>query len=116
MEYIEREIVPEKKWFDYETFLSCSPKPYETFDSYTVQHPQNNMGTIQAAKGFLAVYDATRDARFLEWGKNVLDYLSLTQQVWSHPTMTPNLIGGFTTQNTDSEWSDAPGVSRSDLL
>ena len=28
-------------------------------------------------------------------------------QVWSHPSLTPNLLGGFTTQNTDAEWSDA---------
>lgn len=107
IEYVQNHIVPEAKWFDYETFLSCSPKPYDFYDPITTQHPQNNMGTIQAAMGFLAVYDATRDTRFLEWGMNVLDYLSLTQQVWSHPAMTPNLIGGFTTQNTDAEWSDA---------
>jgi hypothetical protein len=65
------------------------------------------MGTIQAAKAFLAVFDATKEERFLEQGMNVLDYLSLTQQVWTHPIMSPNLIGGFTTQNTDAEWSDA---------
>jgi hypothetical protein len=65
------------------------------------------MGTIQAAMAFLAVYDATEGTRYLEQGMNVVDYLSLTQQVWSHPHMTPNLIGGFTTQNSDAEWSDA---------
>ena len=27
--------------------------------------------------------------------------------MWSHPSLTPNLLGGFTTQNTDAEWSDA---------
>ena len=107
MEYVQREIVPENKWFDYETFLSCSPKPYDFYDPITAQQPQNNMGTIQAAKAFLALYDVTREERFLEWGMNVLDYLSLTQQVWSHPRMTPDLIGGFTTQNSDAEWSDA---------
>ena len=107
MEYVQGEIVPERKWFDYETFLSCSPKPYSCYDPITMQHPQNNMGTIQAAMGFLGLYDATGQKRYLEWGMNVLDYLSLTQQVWSHPMMTPNLIGGFTTQNSDAEWSDA---------
>jgi len=107
MEYVQREIVPENKWFDYETFLSCSRKPYDTYDSITAQHPQNNMGTIMATKAFLALYDVTHEERFIQRGLNVLDYLSLTQQVWSHPAMTPNLIGGFTTQNSDAEWSDA---------
>jgi len=27
--YLVREIAPKNKWFDFETFLSCSPKPYE---------------------------------------------------------------------------------------
>ena len=29
------------------------------------------------------------------------------QQVWNHFMFTPKLFGGFTTQNTDQEWSDA---------
>ena len=107
IEYVQREIVPCAKWFDYETFLSCSPKPYDFYDPITLQYPQNNMGTIQAAKAMLAAHEVTGEERFLNWGTSVLDYLSLTQQVWSHPLMTPNLIGGFTTQNTDAEWSDA---------
>ena len=37
----------------------------------------------------------------------MLDYLLLTQQVWNNPALSPKLIGGFTTQNTDAEWSDA---------
>jgi hypothetical protein len=107
VEYVIREIIPSAKWFDYETFLSCSPKPYDFYDSYTGQQPQNNMGTIQAAKALLSLYRITKDDRYLYWGRRVLDYLSLTQQVWSHPGLTPNLIGGFTTQNSDAEWSDA---------
>jgi hypothetical protein len=107
MDYIQQDVVPANKWFDYETFLSCSPKPYDFYDPITGQQPQNNMGTIQTAKAFLSLYEATGERRYLEWGKNVLDYLSLTQQVWSHPRFTPNLIGGFTSQNSDAEWSDA---------
>ena len=107
IEYVQHAIVPKAKWFDYETFLSCSPKPYDFYDAITMQYPQNNMATIQTAKAMLAAHEITGEERFLKWGLNVLDYLSLTQQVWSHPLMTPNLIGGFTTQNTDAEWSDA---------
>jgi len=107
MDYVQREIVPEHKWFDYETFLSCSPKPYDYYDSITAQHPRCTMGMIVAAQAFLALHDVTREQRFLERGMNVLDYLSLSQQVWSHPAMTPNLIGGFNSQNSDADWSDA---------
>jgi len=107
MRYVEQYIMPENRWFDFETFLSCSRKPYDAFDEITGQHPQNNMCIIQVAQAFLALYDNTGEERFLELGMAVLDYLSLTQQVWSHPLLTPNLIGGFTTQNSDAEWSDA---------
>jgi hypothetical protein len=40
-------------------------------------------------------------------GEQLVDYLSLYQQAWSPPWLTPNLLGGFGTQNTDGEWSDA---------
>ena len=26
--------------------------------------------------------------------------------MWSHPLLSPKLLGGMTTQNTDAEWSD----------
>ncbi len=107
MDYIEGHILPENKWFDYETFYSCSRKPFGFYDQITGQHPQNNMATIQAAMAYLALHRATEQSKYLELGIRVLDYLSLTQQVWSHPLLEPNLIGGFTTQNTDAEWNDA---------
>jgi len=36
--------------------------------------------------------------------------------VVSHPLLTPKLVGGFTTQNTDSEWSDARQGQAAELL
>jgi len=105
--YVERAILPESKWFDYETFLSCSPTPYDFYDPITRQYPQNNMSVIQVARACLLLHEVTQEEHYLDLGTLVLDYLSLTQQVWSHPRLTPDLIGGFTTQNTDAEWSDA---------
>ncbi|HEX9655537.1 MAG TPA: hypothetical protein VGB89_01325, partial [Bacteroidota bacterium] len=32
MDYIVRSILPENKWFDFETFFSCSRKPVGFFD------------------------------------------------------------------------------------
>ncbi|MHB8061086.1 MAG: hypothetical protein ACYDG2_00420 [Ruminiclostridium sp.] len=107
MDYIEREIMPLNKWFDFETFLSCSYKPYEFYDDITGQYPQCNMGIIFSSQAYLDLYRITGKQRYLELGNSVLDYLSLYQQVWSHPMFELNLIGGFTTQNTDGEWSDA---------
>jgi hypothetical protein len=107
MSFIEKEVLPRQRWFDFETFLSCARKDYGFFDRWTAQYPQNNLAEIQAPQAMLALYRATHKAEYLERGSEMLDYLLLTQQVWSNPLFTPKLFGGFTTQNTDAEWSDA---------
>jgi hypothetical protein len=107
MRFIENEVVPRQRWFDFETFLSCARKPYSFFDRWTAQYPQNNLAEIQAPAAMLALYRLTHKPEYLESGTRMLDYLLLTQQVWNNPMYTPMLLGGFTTQNTDQEWSDA---------
>jgi hypothetical protein len=105
--YVEREMMPGNKWFDYETFYSCSPKEYGYYDKITGQYAQCNMALIMMAHVCLELHRLRKEKGFLDLGRRVLDYLCLFQQVWSHPRMELNLIGGFATQNTDSEWSDS---------
>lgn len=107
MQFVSDAVVPRQRWFDFETYLSCARKDYGFYDHWTEQYPQNNLAEIQAPEAWLALYRATGKRIYLERGSNALDYLLLTQQVWSPPMFTPNLLGGFTTQNTDAEWSDA---------
>lgn len=107
MGFITREVLPRERWFDFETFLSCARKPFGFYDPWTTQYPQNNLSQIQAAKAYLELFRATKNPKYLELGTRVLDYLLLTQQMWNNPAFSPRMIGGFTTQNTDAEWSDA---------
>jgi len=107
MSFVESEVVPRQRWFDFETYLSCARKDYSFFDTWTAQYPQNNLAEIQAPAAMLALYHATHQPEYLQKGSEMLDYLLLTQQVWNNPIFTPKLMGGFTTQNTDQEWSDA---------
>lgn len=107
MDFVTREVLPRQRWFDYETFLSCARKPFDFYDPWTAQYPQNNLSQIQAAAAYLQLYQVTHQQKYLATGTHVLDYLLLTQQVWNNPALSPELIGGFTTQNTDAEWSDA---------
>jgi len=107
MQFVTDQVIPRQKWFDFETFLSCARKPYDFYDTWTAQFPQNNLAEIQTVQAWLTLYQSTHKAIYLERGTNALDYLLLTQQVWNNPLYTPKLLGGFTTQNTDSEWSDA---------
>ena len=107
MGFITKEVLPRERWYDFETFKSCAAKPFDFYDAWTAQYPQNNLAEIQAAKAYLKLYQVTKDHRYLEQGTQVLDYLLLTQQVWNNPAFSPKVVGGFTTQNTDAEWSDA---------
>jgi hypothetical protein len=107
MNYIFTHILPERKWFDYETFFSCPRKPLGFFDSYTQQHPQNTLSMQQAAEACYTLYHLTQKALYKEMGVVIIDYLCLYQQVWSPPWLSRELFGGFGVQNTDGEWSDS---------
>jgi hypothetical protein len=107
MDFVTREVLPRQRWFDFETFLSCARKPFDFYDPWTAQYPQNNLSQIQAADAYLKLYQLTHQPKYLSIGTHVVDYLLLTQQVWNNPALSPKLVGGFTTQNTDAEWSDA---------
>ena len=107
MKYIFKEIVPRRKWYDFETFFSCSRKPLGFFDTYTQQPPQNTLSMQQAAEACNALYRATRKEKYRTEGEAILDYLCLYQQVWSPRWLSRELFGGFGVQNTDAEWSDA---------
>ena len=116
LDYVRREIVPRHKWFDYETFFSCSPKPLDMYDAKTRQYPQCALSLMQACLGFLSLYRIRGEKRDLDLGEYLVDYLALFQQVWSPSWLTPNLLGGFATQNTDGEWSDARQCYAADVF
>jgi hypothetical protein len=106
-QYIFSAIVPERKWFDHETFFSCSRKPIGFFDKYTQQHPQNTLSMHQAAEACYELYTLTGKQQYKERGLEIMDYLCLYQQVWSPRWLSCELFGGFGVQNTDAEWSDS---------
>jgi hypothetical protein len=95
MSFIQREVLPRQRWFDFETYLSCARKDYDFFDHWTAQYPQNNLAEIQAVAAMLVLFRATHKPEYLEKGREMLDYLLLTQQVWNNPQFTPRLLGGL---------------------
>ena len=107
MGYIITSILPENKWYDFETFFSCSRKPVGFYDSYTQQHPQNTLSMFMTAEACYSLFQITGEQRYKDTGARVLDYLCLYQQVWSPEWLSRELLGGFGVQNTDGEWSDS---------
>ncbi len=107
MQYIFKSVLPERKWFDFETFFSCSRKPLGFYDSYTQQNPQNTLSMHQAAEACCELYKLTGKRIYKDRGIAIMDYLCLYQQVWSPRWLSRELFGGFGVQNTDAEWSDS---------
>ncbi len=111
LEFLEKEVVASRQWYDYETFFSCARRRM-MFDPRSGQWPANNLALCQAAAAALAAHRANGDACWLALGERMMDYLLLYQQCWTNPIIQDlscptMLLGGFTTQNSDAEWSDA---------
>ncbi|MBK8024500.1 MAG: glycoside hydrolase family 127 protein [Chloroflexi bacterium] len=107
-QFITREILPPQRWLDTECFFSCGSKPMDFYDTYQHQEPRGTLSMIWAAEGFAALYRATGDRAYLEFGEQVLDYALVFQAVWHpHFIVTAYTFGGWNTDNGDAAWLDA---------
>ena len=102
--YLEKEVLPDAKWIDFEQNLSCGAKPFSLLrDDWQHQYFRGNLGLIWAAEGFAALHRATRDVRWLRDGEQCVDYLSFSQCCWEpHFIYTAFPFGGFTADNSDT--------------
>lgn len=102
--YLEREVLPDARWIDFEQYFSCGRKPLSMVrDDWQHQYFRGNMGIIWGVEGFAALYRATGDARWLRDGEQSLDYLCFYQCCWApHFIYTAFPFGGFTADNSDS--------------
>lgn len=106
--FLTKQIIPQQKWYDFETFYSVSPKPEGMFDQHSGQWPQSTLSIHWAAGALAKLYEVTRKNQYLTTGMNVLDYLSFYQNVWPIQHLrSAYTFGGFGVQNTDSEHNDA---------
>lgn len=105
--FIINNVMPDNKWWDYETFFSCSKKDRRMTDSGSGIHCMNNLCVFWTAELMRLLYEQTGKDEYLEAGLNALDLLCLWQQVWNAPYISVNTFGGFGVMNTDAEWNDA---------
>jgi len=106
-EFIEKEIIPEDRWHDFEAFYSCTYPPPYNYDDYTKSHIINNLCIYWCAEAFKELYKITQKRKYLQIGERILATLSLFQQVWNMPYISINTFGGFGVQNADAELNDA---------
>jgi hypothetical protein len=106
-DFLIHEILPEQRWYDFETFYSCSSKPEGTFDKITGQWPRCTLSMIWAIDGLVSLYEFHPEKRIHEALDAVIDYAGLYQSVWQpHFIVTAYAFGGCISQNTDAEWLD----------
>ncbi len=106
-DFLIREIIPEMKYWDFETFWSCSWKPLDMRDPHTGVLPQNTFSAYWTVHTLLRAYEATGLRKYLEGALESLDVLNFYQQVWNPPWLDLYAFGGFGVMNTDGEWNDA---------
>jgi len=109
--YLEKDVLPINKWYDYETFFSCTMHGHrfsesEFLDKYTLSLPQNTMCIYWTTDFLRELFEITRDEKHLNLGAYVLDYLSMFQQLFNAHFLQFQGFGGFCSQNNDAEWSD----------
>jgi hypothetical protein len=105
--FMKKEILPRQRWYDFETFYSCSTKPENFFDSFTGQWPQCTLSMLWAIDGFAALHEVTGKPDYLSAAEAVADYAGFFQAVWQpHFIITAYAFGGFRSQNSDAEWLD----------
>lgn len=106
-DFLAREILPRQRWYDFETFYSCSIKPETFYDPRTGQWPQCTLSMLWAIDGFSALYQVTRNPDYLADAEAVADFAGFFQAVWQpHFISTAYAFGGFRSQNSDAEWLD----------
>ncbi len=111
MDAVLKEIVPDGRWEDFETYWSCNRfgqddhvgKKY----ARNAMYKQNTFSIFWTAEALLAAYKTTGDKKYLNWGRRTLDELSMAQQVWQPPFIYIPAVGGFGVMNFDGEWNDS---------
>ena len=106
-DFLLANILPQQRWYDFETFYSCASKPEATYDQRTGQWPRCTLSMIWAVDGLTRLYESTGNDAILTAAEQVADYLNLYQSVWQPPfIITAYAFGGFISQNSDAEWLD----------
>ena len=108
---VTREIVPEGRWEDFETYWSCSSWGIDDLVGKKVErndlYKQNTFSMFWTAEALLETYRATGNREYLELGERVLDELLMAQASWQPPYMYVDVLGGFGVMNADAEWNDS---------
>lgn len=134
-EFLIKNIVDQQRYYDFETFFSCSPKQCmqvsQTIDDaamhdpHTMSPPQNTLCMHWTAEALMSVsllLGETKELNDLSGraktaSLKALDIMSLYQNVWPISyRKVAYTYGGFGVQNTDGEYNDARQAQFGDTM
>lgn len=119
-DFLLKEVVDQQRYYDFETFFSCSPKPYPfdaatnlpdndaMMDHHSLQPPQNTLCMQWSAEALRGAFRLKNDQKYMVGAIKALDMMALYQNVW--PISYRKIAytyGGFGVQNSDGEYHDA---------
>lgn len=111
MDALLTETIPAGRWEDFETYWSCSGWGKQEYLGKRIPrnalYKKNTLSMFWTAEALLDCYKATKEDRYLHWGRRVLDELSMYQQSWQPPFIFIPALGGFGVMNFDGEWNDS---------
>lgn len=124
-DFLVNNVVDQQRWYDFETFFSCSPKVCKQMngkiddvtmhDPHTLSPPQNTLcmewtanALFKTSTLFGRVSSSSPRLRYARSATKALDILALYQNVWPISyRKTAYTYGGFGVQNSDGEYDDA---------
>jgi len=117
---VSREIIPEGRWEDFETYWSSSSYGNDELIGKKIlrnnMYKQCNLSMFWTTEALYETYKATGNKKYLQLGQRVLDEMLMTQASWQPPYMYVNVLGGFGVMNCDGEWLDSRGSLFAEII
>jgi hypothetical protein len=111
MRIVMKEIIPEGRWEDFETYWSCCTFGQQEGVGKKIirnnMYKQCNFSMFWTAEALYQCFIITKDPEYLHLGERCLDEMLMTQASWQPPYMFVNVLGGFGVMNCDGEWNDS---------
>lgn len=110
MDVLIREVMPESRWEDFETYWSCSPYGQDMLGRKFPRnacYKQCSLSPFYMAQALYACHQATGQEAYLEAGVRCLDELLMYQSSFQPDYMPITVVGGFGVANGDAELNDA---------
>ena len=110
MDALMREVMPDSRWEDFETYWSCSSLGAE--DMVGRKYARNNaykqcsLSPFWMAQALLLCRQVTGEERYLRAGERCLDEMLMYQSSFQPDWIPVTVVGGFGVMNADAELND----------